>query len=355
VARPSRKTQFRLQTLLFVVAVFCTSMGVFGPYGFVFASLVVVAIAVARIVNWNWRKLTVVGSVLSALFLIGWLIYQLSNQPGCIIERRSSCLGRLRNLVCALHQYHQDHGSFPPVYIPDEDGKPMHSWRVLLLPYLEQEGLYAQYNFNEPWNGPSNRTLASQMSADYACPADPEAGRNTSYLAVVGQKAAWHGSEPVKKPEISDPASTIMLVEVADSGINWMEPRDLSFEQALAGVNPAWGTGISSKHVHKGGYFFHDEPAGACVAFVDGSAQLLDQRIPPETLEALLTANGGETVDWESLRYEVPKRIHWPRVLAVVALVVSVVLLVWCVWRRGVIVFVDRKGRPEQAQRSSGI
>jgi len=208
----------------------------------------------------------------------------------------------------------------------------MHSWRVLLLPYLEEDRLFAQYDFDEPWNGPNNRKLASHVPYIYVCDSDREEAPNTSYLAVVGPEAAWHGSDPVKKHEISDAAfETIMLVEVADSGINWMEPKDLSFEQALAGINPASGTGISSQHMCEGHYFLHDEPVGACAAFVDRSAQVLDPHIPPEALEAMLTANGGETIDWESLHYlqhEIPKRIHGPRLLVVVALVVSVVLLV---------------------------
>lgn len=73
--------------------------------------------------------------------------------------RRVSCLNNLRHIELALHNYHNAHGCFPPAYIVDESGRPMHSWRVL-LPYLEQEALYDQYDFSEPWDGPNNRKLA---------------------------------------------------------------------------------------------------------------------------------------------------------------------------------------------------
>jgi len=217
----------------------------------------------------------------------------------------------------------------------------MHSWRVLLLPYLGEKGLHSQYNFNEPWNGPNNGKLACKMPSCFVCPGSSVKPPLTNYVAVVGPQAAWRGAEPMKEGDISDGLdNTILLVEVADSDINWMEPRDLSFEQALAGVNPDRGQGISSPHVHEGDYFHHDEPV-AHVDFVDKVVPL-HERMSPNSLKALLTANGGETIDWDSPEFTGPKRIHWPHVLAVVALVVSVVLLVWCVWTRGVIVFVDR-------------
>src|SRR5688500_8670454 len=68
--------------------------------------------------------------------------------------RRSSCLGHCCQLGIALHSYHDEYGSFPPAYVADANGKPMHSWRVLILPFIEEQALYQRYRFNEPWNGP---------------------------------------------------------------------------------------------------------------------------------------------------------------------------------------------------------
>ena len=97
----------------------------------------------------------------------------------------------------AVLQYEQDHGCFPPAYIADENGKPMHSWRVLILPYIERRDLYEAYRFDEPWDGPNNRKLHNVTLDLYKCPSDNQHGgeSNTSYLAVVGPHVAWAGEK----------------------------------------------------------------------------------------------------------------------------------------------------------------
>src|SRR5437016_5175694 len=74
----------------------------------------------------------------------------------------STCSGHLSLLSVGLHNYHAGNGHFPPAYILGPDGKPWHSWRVLILPFIEQQRLYNEYNFDEPWDGPNNRKLASR-------------------------------------------------------------------------------------------------------------------------------------------------------------------------------------------------
>src|SRR5262245_48474313 len=69
------------------------------------------------------------------------------------------CRTNLWQLGLALHNYYNEHGHFPPPYVADAAGKSMHSWRVLILPYLGRQDLYDAYDLNEPWNGPSNRKL----------------------------------------------------------------------------------------------------------------------------------------------------------------------------------------------------
>ena len=71
----------------------------------------------------------------------------------------------------AVANYHETYGCFPPAYVADRDGKPMHSWRVLILPFLEQRELYNAYNFAEPWDGPNNRKLADGSGGSTSAPA----------------------------------------------------------------------------------------------------------------------------------------------------------------------------------------
>ncbi|MFH1923215.1 MAG: DUF1559 domain-containing protein, partial [Planctomycetota bacterium] len=139
---------------------------------------------------------------------------------------RSACANNLKQIGLALHNYHDDHGCFPPAYIADEDGRPMHSWRVLILPYMEQGPLYDQYRFDEPWDGPNNRQLANIPVRYYACPRPgKQPSTTTNYVAIVGPDTAWPESNTTTVGDFTDGTSnTLLVVEVANSGIHWMEP-----------------------------------------------------------------------------------------------------------------------------------
>ena len=130
----------------------------------------------------------------------------------------------------AVANYHETYGCFPPAYVADRDGKPMHSWRVLILPFLEQQELYNAYNFAEPWNGPSNRKLAGRIGNIYLRSGlDSDQIHTTSFVAVVGPQTLWHGSQPTNRKDLGDGShNTLLVVEVPDGRFLWMEPRTLS-------------------------------------------------------------------------------------------------------------------------------
>ena len=189
--------------------------------------------------------------------------------------RRLQCNNDMRQIALALRNYRQANGCFPPAYIADKNGKPMHSWRVLILPYLDEQALYKLYNFNEPWDGPNNKKLLASRPYGYSCPSDMDAYTRratcTSYVAVVGPKAAWPGKEPKKLT--GDLSQTIMLVESCNTDIQWTEPKDVSLDAFLAGT-PGCAT-ISSKHPPDSEFFHYTPLAGANVALADGSVVFL--------------------------------------------------------------------------------
>ena len=122
--------------------------------------------------------------------------------------RASSCHGRMFGLYCALQQYHGINGHFPPAYLNGPDGKPWHSWRVLLLPYLEEDDVFRQYRFDEPWNGPNNRKLANKITCKtFQCPSGHDYGKTciTNFAVVVGERTLFPDS---RTAALSDPSST---------------------------------------------------------------------------------------------------------------------------------------------------
>lgn len=201
--------------------------------------------------------------------------------------RWASCQNNMHNIALALQQYETINGTFPPAYIADADGKPMHSWRVLLLPFVEHKALYNRYRFDEPWDGPNNSQLHGVRVRYYECPSDAYATRNTSYLAVTGPQTIWPGATSTKTSDIKDgPANTILLVEVHNSGIHWMEPRDLDFATMPMTVNSGVVPSISSAHNHHGPF--------ANIAFADGRAERIANSTSSKSLRAAFTISGKE-------------------------------------------------------------
>jgi hypothetical protein len=181
----------------------------------------------------------------------------------------------------AVVNYHGANGCYPPAYVADANGRPMHSWRILLLPYLGQEDLFHDYNFSEPWDGPNNSKLAGRMPKIYAFPG--EHGPTTNYLAVVGPGTAWPGPSTVTEKVVKDGMSnTILIMENQGAGIHWMAPRDLSFADMDFTINSP--RGLSSKYV---------EPA---VAMMDGGIRRFEKDLAPDVFRAMLTISGGERI-----------------------------------------------------------
>ncbi|HEY2250622.1 MAG TPA: DUF1559 domain-containing protein [Planctomycetaceae bacterium] len=206
-------------------------------------------------------------------------------------SRRSQCKNNLKQIGLALHNYHDEFGCFPPAFIADANGRPMHSWRVLLLPYLDQAPLYVQYRFDEPWDGPNNRKLADKILPIFNCPSEvhgdgKSAATMTSYVAVVGPETAWPGNTATSIRDIKDGTSnTLLIVEVANSRIHWMEPRDLHVVQMAPTINAKFGQGISSLHT-----------GGAHALLADGSVRFISEQTTAELIRALLTVHGKEKI-----------------------------------------------------------
>lgn len=339
-----RRFQFSLRTLLLLFVVLASSLAVFGPGGIVvFAIVVGLAVYVRQVASfWSLTQLVLV--VVSMMCLIGLLLPAYSSVSEA--ARRVMCVNQMKQIALALQNYHSANGSFPPAYIADKNGKPMHSWRVLILPYMEYDSLYKQYNFNEPWDGPNNKKLLAMRPYDYACPSDPKArapgATHTSYVAVVGPTAAWTGAKSRKIGPADFPGGTrrtIMVVEVADSGIAWTEPRDFSLDVLGTADAKSSPLSVSSKHFQEESFFFtYDRGPGAFAAMADGSVTYLPPaNLSTENLRQLLQVDGypPEDVRTDAEVYRKGQRPNWPNIAS---------LGVW-LFSVGLILYVAVKGR----------
>jgi len=203
--------------------------------------------------------------------------------------RRAQCSNNLRQLGLAFHNYHDTYGTFPPAYIPDENGKPMHSWRVLILPYMEYGVIHDQYNFDEPWDSPGNQAVTNIPIAAFTCPSSPNStSTETNYMVITGPGTVFEGAKGTRLRDVLDgTASTILVVEVTGTGTKWAEPKDLD----ASNVAPPFSAGNA-------GNAGSCHPGGMNAVLCDGSVRFISDATARELLNAMITRAGGERVDF---------------------------------------------------------
>src|SRR5262245_28651730 len=191
--------------------------------------------------------------------------------------RRAQSSNNLKQIGLALHNYHDVFGTFPPAVVTDDDGKPLYSGRLLLLPFLSQTAVYDQFDKSKAWNSPENIALSQTVIPVFVDPssANSPAGQ-TDYLFVSGKGAVFEADKMTKLSEITDGTSnTIVVVEVKNSGINWAEPRDLTIGQPMS--LPAG-----------------NHPGGNNVLYADGSVRFMSKSTGTTVIRAIATKDGGE-------------------------------------------------------------
>ncbi|MHC2069142.1 DUF1559 domain-containing protein [Bremerella sp. T1] len=149
-----------------------------------------------------------------------------------LAARRANSQNNLKQIGLALHNYHDTFGTLPPAYIPDEDGKPMHSWRVLILPFMEQGAAYDRYDFSQPWDSPQNLELAKMlepyMYTSFASDDDVESGM-TPIVALAGPDTMITTENAAAFRDVTNGISnTICVVELPGQEVYWSEPIDVA-------------------------------------------------------------------------------------------------------------------------------
>ena len=199
--------------------------------------------------------------------------------------RRTQCSNNLKQIQLGILNYESANGELPPAFSVDENGRPMHSWRVLILPYMDETAIYDQIDLTEPWDSPDNLAVTAQnVPRVYQCPSGvgPAGSTHTSYIAPYGPTAMFDDNGKTIG-EINDGLSkTLSVVETERTDIHWSEPRDWDVSKTRFMLNGGPNE-IGSRH-----------PGGANAAMADGSVHFIAEGVDPLALESMTTAAGGD-------------------------------------------------------------
>jgi prepilin-type N-terminal cleavage/methylation domain-containing protein len=189
--------------------------------------------------------------------------------------RRTQCRNNLKQIVLALHHYKDEYHVFPPAYTVDDHGKPLHSWRTLLLPYLEEKALYKKIDLSKPWDDPANARIGETHLEIFTCPESRCPLNCTSYLAVVKPNSCLRPGKSRDAAEHSSEAGkTVLVIEVASKqAVPWMSTQDANEELVLS-LEP------ENELPHQG---------GALAAFSDGTVQFLPAATPAELRRSMMS------------------------------------------------------------------
>lgn len=221
------------------------------------------------------------GVVIGLLAFRAAVVPAIAQAQGAASQAQS--INNLRQIGIALHNYHDVNGSFPPAYVTDANGTPLYSWRVLILPYLEQNVAYEAFDKNASWDSPQNSVISSTMIPAYTHPDD--GSTMTSYFMPTGVGLIAEPGKAIKLTDVTDGTSnTVMVVDAGYPVGPWAAPTDFD-------LNPG------SYTIGAGGTI---QPRNneVTVLFADGSTQTYNvDAFPLMQLQSMFTRAGGEVVN----------------------------------------------------------
>ncbi len=195
--------------------------------------------------------------------------------------RRIHSINNLKQLALAMHNYHDARRRFPDRAIFDKDGKPLLSWRVQILPFIEENNLYKQFHLDEPWDSEHNKKLIPLMPMVYRNPSSPAEQGKTDYLVPTGKGSIFEKQRGASIRDIRDGTSnTILVVEAdPDRAVTWTKPEDLKYDE----TDPMAGLGKA-------------HPGGFSAALADGSVRFISSGLDQTIFLHLLQMSNGDAI-----------------------------------------------------------
>jgi hypothetical protein len=231
--------------------------------------------------------------VLAALTTFAAPLPKSKDDPPATEKQRLKAENNLKQIMLALHNYESAYGRMPDdVY--SRDGKPLLSWRVKILPYIEEENLWLQFKMDEPWDSETNKPLAAKMPDVFKPVRRTKVEPTNTFYRGFSGKGASFGLGPKGKlrlTSITDGTSNTISVIEAGEAVHWTQPGgDLLFD-AKKDLPPL------------GGDLDGPFPAGLW----DGSVVLIKRGFDTKMMKSAITVSGGEIIHWDTL-CEKPKK-----------------------------------------------
>jgi hypothetical protein len=192
-------------------------------------------------------------------------------------SRRTQAANNLKQIALAMHNFYSVYNRLPAAAVYDNRGKPLLSWRVQLLPFLEANDLYKEFHFDEPWDSDHNKKLLDRMPRVYAVPNSKGKSHLTPYQVFHGKGAIFEGKNGITFAQIPDGTSNTILVVETKPEVPWTKPEDIPFD-------------VDKPLPKLGGI----QPDGFQAAFADGSVHFLKKTVKEKTLKILIGRNDGQ-------------------------------------------------------------
>ncbi len=195
-------------------------------------------------------------------------------------NRRERCIRNLKQIGLALHNYHDEYGTFPPAYTVDSYGNRLHSWRTLILTYMGDPISYAALDMSKPWDDPANAEVFKNTHWIYTCESANNSSLQTTYMALLAPNGCFRGSSSTSLHDFKDGTSnTILVIEVdAAHAVPWMSPNDADLDFFLS-------LDAQSKLPHN---------HGITALFADGTVRCLPADMPAAERASIMTIAGND-------------------------------------------------------------
>lgn len=241
-----------------------------------------------RALAWSVQAVGLIAAVTVVFGLSSYLLWPTFQGLKARRDRVAS-FNNLQRIAEALNAYAIEHGSYPPPVVSDASGKPLYSWRVLILEQLGEAYLAGKFRHDLAWDAAENVSVLSQCPSVFMSPTvnRTQVASSANYALITGTNTLFPSSGPLSPSQVADGRDrTLLVVEVEQAGGEWSQPWDID----IAKLNTKIGFGgihaIGGNHV-----------GGAAIAFADGTPGWLPEALSPALLRGLISPAGGEQID----------------------------------------------------------